>query len=302
MQAITFSTYGGPDVLVSGEVDTPEPGPGQVRVAVRAVGVNPMDVKIRRGDLEEMIPADFPTIPGSEFSGVVDALGPDVTGLAVGDEVLGMSDGGAYAQYALATLAFPKPASLRWEEAAGLPTVAGTADRVLNEIDLKSGQTLLVHGAAGSVGSLMVQLARGRGIDVVGTARPDDLGFVESLGADGVPYGDGWVDRVRSAAPHGVDFVVDTAGAGVLPESVELMGGTEHVVTIADMGAQQLGVRFSAGDPNDKSPGALPELIDTAGKGHLRVRVWRSFPLDDAAAAQQAIEDHSARGKIVLIP
>lgn len=302
MRAVTFSAYGGPDVLVPGEIDTPNPGPGQVRVAVKAAGVNPMDGKIRRGDLQEMIPASFPTVPGSELSGVVDAVGPGVDGLSVGDEVLGMSDGGAYAEYALATLAFPKPASLSWEEAAGLPVVAGTAHRVLDEIDLKPGRTLLVHGAAGSVGSLMVQLARARGIDVVGTARPDDLGFVGSLGAVGVAYGQGWVDRVRSVAPHGVDFVVDTAGAGVLSGSVELTGGSERVVTIADMGAQQLGVRFSGGDPDDRSPGALPELIDIAGKRHLQVRVWRSFPLDDAAAAQRAIEDHSARGKIVLIP
>ena len=302
MQAVTFSKYGGPEVLLPGEVETPEPGPGQVRVAVKAAGINPIDNKIRHGDLRQMIPANFPTIPGSELSGVVDAVGPDVAGLAVGDEVLGMSDGGAYAEYALATLAFPKPGSLSWEEAAGLPVAAGAAYRVLNEMDVKSGQTLLVHGAAGSVGSLMVQLARSRGIDVVGTARPADLEFVESLGAVAVAYGDGWADRVRAAAPRGVDVVIDNSGAGVLAESVELAGGPEHVVTIADMGSQRYGVRFSAGDPNDKSPGALPELIDAAGQGHLRVRIWRSFPLAEAAAAHRAIDDHSARGKIVLIP
>lgn len=302
MRAVTFSEYGGPDVLRMGEVDTPEPGAGQVRVAVRAVGVNPIDVKIRNGDLRQMMPLRFPAEPGSEISGVVDAVGPGVGRLAVGDEVLALTDGGAYAEYALASLALPKPASLSWEEGAALPVVAGTAYRCLGEMDLRPGATLLVHGAAGSVGSVAVQLARARGLTVIGTARPDDLDHVRGLGATAVPYGDGWVDRVEAAAPQGVDAVLDTSGAGVLPESVALVGGTEHVLTIADAGAQQVGVRFSAGDPDDKSPGALPELIDLAGTGRLRVRVWRSFPLAAAADAQRAIEDHDARGKVVLVP
>ena len=302
MRAVTFSEYGGPDVLVVGEVDTPEPGAGQVRIAVRAVGVNPMDIKIRNGDLQQVMPLRFPAQPGSEVSGVVDAVGPGVGRLAVGDEVLALTDGGAYAEYALASLALPKPASLSWEEGAALPVVAGTAYRCLGEVDLEAGQTLLVHGAAGSVGSAAVQLAHGRDLILVGTARPDDLDYVRGLGATAVAYGDGWVDRVREAAPQGVDAVLDTSGAGVLRDSVALVGGTEHVVTIADAGAQQVGVRFSAGDPDDKSPGALPELIDLAGRGRLRIRVWRGFPLAEAADAQRAVEDHSARGKVVLVP
>jgi len=302
-RAIIFREYGGADVLTLENVEAPKPGEGQVRVAVRAIGVNPMDVKIRRGDLRTVMPADFPVIPGAEVAGVVDEVGAGVTDVQVGDPVVAMTVGGAYTDEALATLALPKPDALSWTEAAAFPTVAGTAARCLSELDVAAGATLLVHGVAGSVGGVVAQLARSRGITVVGTARADDEEYVRGLGATPVTYGDNWVERVRVASPQGVDAVLDTAGAGVLPESISLMGGaTDQIVTIADERGPSLGVRFSAGDPADTSPGHLPELLEAAARGELVVHVWRTFPLAEADRAQQAIEDHSARGKVVLLP
>lgn len=304
VKTVMYEHYGEPEVLTMHEVEPPEPGDGQVRVSVRAAGINPMDAKIRRGDLQEAMPATFPVSPGAEVAGVVDEVGVGMTRLRVGDEVVGMTDGGAggYSEHALGSLMFPKPASLSWAEAAAVPTVAGTAHRILNEAGLEPGRTVLVHGAAGSVGSVVVQLAVARGLTVIGTARDEDLTYVAELGATAVRYGYGSLERVRSAAPNGADFVLDTSGAGVLPDSIELMGGTGGILTIADMGAFGLGVHFSAGDPDDTSPGQLPELITAAGRGEFHVRVWRTFALADAAEAHRALEDHTARGKIVLLP
>jgi len=172
MRAIVYDRFGGPDVLRAEQVTEPHPGPGQVRLRVRAAGVNPLDYKIRNGWLEAVFPVRFPVTPGLEAAGVVDEVGEGVTDLAVGDEVLALTDTGAYAEYALASVAARKPAGLGWDEAAALPTAGETAQRVLDLLAVGAGDTLLVHAAAGGVGGLAVQLARLRGAIVVGTASP----------------------------------------------------------------------------------------------------------------------------------
>ncbi|WP_432095561.1 NADP-dependent oxidoreductase [Streptomyces sp. bgisy100] len=298
--AITFSAYGAPDVLQLSALATPEPGPGQVRIRVRAASVNPLDMKIRSGLMAGKVPAHFPVIPGLDAAGVVDAVGEGAEA-AVGDEVLGATAGGSYREYALLDRAVAKPAALSWEVAASLVTVGRTAFRVLGEVGVPAGGTLLIHGAAGSVGVIAVQLAVARGITVIGTVGEHDDERLTALGATAVRYGDGWPERVRAAAPQGVDSVLDASGAGVLADSVALTGDAARVVTIADLSAAQHGVRFSAGAA-DRAGDPLPELVRMVADGKLTVPVWRTYPLAEAARAHTDLEAHRNRGKAVLLP
>ncbi|MGW4562188.1 NADP-dependent oxidoreductase [Streptomyces sp. NPDC004561] len=298
-KAITYSEYGAPEVLRLTEVTAPEPGPGQVRIRVRAASVNPLDMKLRSGLMAGAVPAHFPVTPGLDVAGVVDAVG-EGAGAAVGDEVLGSAVGGGYSEYALLDRPVAKPESLSWEVAASLVTVGLTASRVLGELGVREGRTLLVHGAGGSVGTVAVQLAAARGITVVGTAGEHDLDRLTALGATAVRYGDGWAERVRAAAPQGVDYVFDASGAGVLADSVALTGDSARVITIADMSAAQHGVRFSVG--GDQAADALPELVRLAAAGGLDVPIWRTYPLAEAAQAHTDLEAHRNHGKAVLLP
>ncbi|MET8582245.1 NADP-dependent oxidoreductase [Streptomyces collinus] len=298
-QAITFSEYGAPEVLRLSEVTVPEPGPGQARIRVRAASVNPLDLKIRAGLMAGTAPARFPVTPGLDAAGVVDAVG-EGAGVVVGEEVLGSAVGGSYGEYALLDGSVAKPGSLSWEAAASLVTVARTASRVLAQLGVQPGQTLLVHGAGGSVGTVAVQLATARGVTVVGTAGERDIDRVTALGANMVRYGDGWPERVRAAAPQGVDFVLDASGAGVLADSVALTGDSARVITIADMSAARHGVRFSAG--GDQAGQSLRELVDLAAAGGIDVPVWRTYPLAQAAQAHADLEAHRNNGKAVLLP
>ncbi|BCY07375.1 NADP-dependent oxidoreductase [Actinoplanes sp. L3-i22] len=299
MKAIVFENYGGPEVLRVAEVETPEPGPGQVRIRVRTAGLNQLDFKIRSGVMRQAFPVTFPAVPGLEAAGVVDRVGPGVTGLRAGDEVVALTDTGAYAEYALATVAARKPASLGWDEAAALPVAGETSQRVLELLGVKAGETLLVHGAAGAVASVAVQLAVAAGVTVIGTAAPANHDFLRSLGVTPVAYGDGLVARVRELAPQGVDAVFDAAGHGALPASIEVRGGTtERIVTIADPTAGELGVTFSGG--SQPSAGALSELAGLAAAGTLRLTVAEAFPLAEAGRAQERSATGHAGGKLVL--
>lgn len=304
MQAIVFQEFGGPEVLQLKDIEQPQPGPGQIRASVRAAAVNPADVKIRKGWMADVVPTSFPAVPGTEFSGVVDAVGDGVIGLSVGDEILGWSVSGAYAQYTLAEIVVPKPAGLSWDVAAALPVAGETARRALDELAVKEGDTLLVHGAAGSVGAMAVQLAVARGATVVGTASPANHDYVRLLGATPVTYGDGLVERVRGAAPQGVDAVLDAAGKGALPDSITLRGGTtDRVTTIADPTAADYGVPFSVGGlPPEERRAGLAEQAREATEGALRVLVAQTYPLAEAAQAQSASESGHARGKLVIRP
>ncbi|MGW0883754.1 NADP-dependent oxidoreductase [Streptomyces sp. NPDC002671] len=299
-KAITFSEYGGPEVLQLSEVTAPEPGPGQVRIRVRAASVNPLDLKVRSGLMAGTFPVSFPATPGLDAAGVVDAVG-EGAGAAVGDEVVGSAVGGSYSEYTLLDRPVAKPEALSWEAAASLVTVGRTAFRVLGQLGVHAGQTLLVHGAGGAVGTIAVQLAVARGVTVVGTAGEHDIERLTALGATAVRYGDGWAERVKAAAPQGVDFVFDASGAGVLADSVALTGDSAHVITIADMTAAQHGVRFSAGDTGQAGE-SLPELVRLAAAGKLTVPIWRTYPLAQAAQAHTDLEAHRNHGKAVLLP
>ncbi|MCC8249231.1 NADP-dependent oxidoreductase [Saccharothrix luteola] len=300
MKAVVLNRFGGPETLRLEEVERPEPGPGQVRLRVRAVGVNPYDAKIRSGAMEAVFSTPLPTILGLEVAGVVDAVGSDVTAWSVGDEVLGWSDTGAYAEHALATTVARKPVGLSWEHAVTLPVALETTDRVFGLLGVKPGETLLVHGAAGGVGTVAVQLGVLAGLRVIGTAGPANQEHVAALGATPTTYGEGLVQRVRALAPEGVDAVFDVAGKGALPASIELRGGTDRIVTIADgQAAAELGVVFTQGPPR-RSAERLAEVAALAAEGRLVTTVGRAFPLADAAEAHRAAAEGHGRGKLVL--
>ncbi|GAB3904273.1 NADP-dependent oxidoreductase [Microbispora bryophytorum subsp. camponoti] len=299
MKAIAYSRFGGPEVLQATEAEVPQPGPGQVRVRVHTAAVNALDGKVRSGALEAVFPTALPSIPGIEVAGVVDTLGKGVSGVRAGDAVLGFADTGSYAEYALSSSYAPKPGALPWEDAVTLPVAVETADRVLRMLQLTPGETLLIHGAAGGVGTLAIQLATFLGVNVIATAGPGNQEYLATLGATPTVYGPGLVERVRALAPDGVDAVLDVAGKDAVPASIELRGGTERIVTIADFAAQQYGITFAAG-PQERSASRLTEVADLAARGKLLTTVAASYPLADAAAAQRVSDGGHVRGKLVL--
>ena len=222
--------------------------------------------------------------------------------MAVGDRVFGFCAAGAdQAELAVLSDYAPIPSSLDFTGAAALPAAVETATRALDQLGVASGSTLLISGASGSVGSAAVQLALVRGARAIGAASPANHEYLRSLGAEPVAYGEGLVERVRAVAPDGVDVALDVAGSGVLPELVELAGGPEHVVTIADFaGAQEHGVRFSSGD-DGRALHALAEIGELIESGRFSLPVTQSFALAEIAEAHRTGEEGRARGKIVLV-
>jgi NADPH:quinone reductase-like Zn-dependent oxidoreductase len=299
MKAIQFSRFGGPEVLEVVELPDPHPGPGQVRVAVRAAAVNPIDWKVRSG----MMGGELPQQTGREAAGVIDEIGEGVSDVAVGDSVFGFAaGGGGAAELAILGDYAPIPPSLDFAGAAGLPVAVETAVRTLEELGVGAGTRLLVNGAAGAVGRSAVQLARGRGARVIGTASPGNHEYLRSLGAEPTTYGDGLLERVRELAPDGVDAALDAAGGGALPALVELAGGPEHVITIADYaGAEQTGVRFTGGPGTARAVHALREIGPLIEAGRFTLPVAQTFPLEEIAEAHRLSETGHVGGKIVLL-
>jgi NADPH:quinone reductase-like Zn-dependent oxidoreductase len=302
MKAVTFTEYGGPEVLHVADVEEPHPGPGQIRIAVRAAAVNPIDWKARSGVMREVMPVSFPAIDGREAAGVVDEVGPDVTGVAVGDEVFGFAVGGAAAEHAILDDFARKPAGLSWEEAASLPVAVETSVRVFTVLGgVGEGQTLVVNGAAGAVGTAAVQLARVRGARVIGTASERNHEFLRSLGAEPTTYGAGLVERVRALAPDGVDLAFDTAGQGGVPDLIAVTGDPARVATIADFAAAALGVKVTGGG-DFRAVEALGEAAELTEAGRLHMPVEQTFTFAQAPEAHRISQDGHVRGKLVLIP
>jgi NADPH:quinone reductase-like Zn-dependent oxidoreductase len=301
VKAIQYSRFGGPEVLELVELPDPHPGPGQIRIAVRAAGVNPIDWKLRSGARG----GDLPQQTGREAAGVVDEVGEGVSDAEPGDEVFGFAaGGGGAAELALLAGYAPIPPSLDFAGAAGLPVAVETAWRTLDLLGVGPDTTLLINGAAGAVGSSAVQLARGRGARVIGTASPNNHDYLRSLGAEPTTYGDGLVDRVRELAPDGVDAVLDAAGGGALPALVQLIraGGPEHVVTIADYeGAQQTGATMSGGPGATRALHAVHDIGPLIETGQFSLPVAQTFALADIAEAHRLSETGHVRGKLVLL-
>lgn len=315
MRAVQFIEYGPPGVVHVAEVAAPHAGPGEIRIAVRASGVAPGEVRIRSGALREVVPVTFPFRTGFDAAGVVDEVGDGVTGVGIGDEVFGMTSTavrGANADFAILAAWAPKPAVWSWEEAGGAAGSVETATRVLDRLAVGAGHTVLIQGAAGAVGTIAIQLAVVRGATVIGTASEHNHDVLRSLGAEPTTYGAGLAERVRALAPAGVDAVFDCAG-GSLPDLIAIAGDPARVVTIADLAAAVHGVHISHGAPSDDTgavagaaadPLAVHGLaiaVTLAGEGRLRVPVAAAFPLAEAAAAHELSESRHARGKIVLV-
>ncbi|MBB5081559.1 zinc-binding dehydrogenase [Nonomuraea endophytica] len=294
-RAVRYSEHGGAEVLRVDEVPIPVPGPGQVRVAVRAAGVNAVDWKIRGGAFG--IPLDGPTGTGLEFSGVIDAIGPDVDGadagwLRVGQEVVGRH-GGALADYVLAVPddLVLKPDGLTHVEAAALPVAVETAARALGLLGLEEGRTLLIHAVAGGVGLAAAQVAIRAGLRVVGTASEPHHPYLKGLGVHPVTYGEGLEERIGEP----VDLVLDASGRDVVAMSVRLTGDPDKVVSIADPGASSHGARFSSGSSN---PIKLREIAGEIAT--TRLPIAAEFPLEEAADAHRLSEHGHFLGKIVV--
>jgi NADPH:quinone reductase-like Zn-dependent oxidoreductase len=301
-KAYVHTRHGGPQTEALTDLDRPRPGPGQILIAVRAAGVNPVDWKLREGyrrpgERERVFPAVF----GSEAAGVVEQLGAEVNGFAVGDEVFGSTAAGGYAEYALLTadVAAHKPAALSFRDAATLPVAAATAYDGVRQLDLPRGATLLVTGAGGGVGSAAVQIARAFGLRVVGVASEAKKDFVESLGAVHVSSGPDLAERVRAAAPDGIDAVYDLVGDQVLTEAAELLKDRSKLVT-AGAPPEAAAALGGARVERARTAAVLDAVAELAVRGALNPHVTRAFPLEEAGAALRAVEEGHALGKVVI--
>jgi NADPH:quinone reductase-like Zn-dependent oxidoreductase len=299
-RACVLTEYGPPDVLEWKDVPTPEPSGGQIRIKVRVSGVSPTDLKIRHGDVKEIFPLPEPPVLGFETAGTVDAVGEDVSGVAVGDEVAALLPSlGGYGEYALAAAWTPKPPQVTWNDAGALPSSVEAAVGVLRQLGVAEGETLLILGAGGSVGIIATQLAVRQGIKVIGAVGAQDEALTRELSATPVRYGSELLANVREVTDR-VDATLDAAGKGGLADAIALTGGSDRVITLADPRAAELGVRFSVGTP-DRAPDAVEIGMQLLASGELRMRSQRSLPMSQAAEAHRLLENGHAREKFVLV-
>lgn len=300
MKAVQFNEYGGPEVLQVVDVDEPHAGPGQVRIAVRAAGVNLSDLlKIRAGTWKGK-PIALPSGVGVEGSGVVNEVGEGVTDVSIGDAIFGCGFE-MLAQYAVLRPGVwaRKPDDLSFDEAGGFSVVVETATRILAQVGAKAGETLLVSGASGGIGSAVIQFARHRGITVIGTARARNHDYLRGLGAIPTTYGPDLVERIRELAPTGVDAALDIAGSGIIPELIELVGDASRVLSVADFTAPQHGAQLSL-MAQEQPERVLVEAARLYSEGAFRVRLEKTFPLVQAAEAYKICAAGHVTGKLVV--
>ena len=311
--AVEYAEYGTADVLKLVEVDEPQPGSGEVRILVKAAGVNPVDAKIRSGKRASG-PLDAPARLGADAGGIIDAVGEDVVGFQVGDAVIARGLRGGYATHVIATPRnlTPKPTSMSFEQAAAVGVPVGTAYQVLRSVRLASDDVVLVHAGAGAVGQAVIQFAVAEGAVVIATASSVNHDRLRALGALPVTYGPGLEQRVREIAPDGVDASIDAAGTDEAIEvSIALTHDRQRIVEIVNMtwrdkygvlgftssipgylGAEELELRIQG----------VRAMTDLFEAGRFDLEVGRVFPLSEAAAAHAAVESGGVRGKIVLVP
>jgi len=305
-RAVRFDEYGDIDVLKVVEVERPAPGPGQVLVGVKAAGINPGEASIRKGLMHERWPATFPSGEGSDLAGVVEEVGPEVDAFSPGDEVLGWTDQRAsHAELVVvaADQLIPKPPGVPWEAAGALFVAGTTAYAAVRAVGAGSGDTVVVSGAAGGVGSLTVQLARLAGATVIGLAGESNHQWLLEHGAIPVAYGDGVVGRIREVTDDHVDALIDTFGGGYVAMAIDELGvSPERVDTIIDWAAaEQYGVK-AEGTAAAADTEVLTELVGLVDRGELEVPIARVYPLEEVRDAYRELERRHTRGKIVLVP
>lgn len=302
-RAVRFDHYGDRSVLYVTDIPMPVPAEGEVLIEVRAAGINPGEAAIRRGDLDARFPATFPSGEGSDLAGVVREVGPGVDSFAVGDEVLGFSwNRSSHSTFVAVpvTQLIRKPAALSWEVAGSLYVVACTAFSAVRAIDVKPGDTVAVSAAAGGVGSVTVQFLVARGATVLGIASESNAEGLRAHGVTPVAYGDGLEDRLKAAAPEGIDAFIDLFGPDYLHLAVRLGVPTERIETIVfNQTASELGVKTD-GSVDASTVAVLDQMANLTDDGTIELPIARTFPLDQVAQAFEELEQRHTRGKIVL--
>ena len=304
-RAVRFDRYGDRDVLYVADVAVPEPAVGEVVVEVRAAGINPGEAAIRSGALEAVFPSTFPSGEGSDLAGVVSAVGQGVADFAVGDEVLGWSwRRSSHAEYVAVpvTQLIQKPAELSWEVAGSLYVVGCTAFAAVRAVGAEQGDTVAVSGAAGGVGTVVVQLLRTKGATVLGIASRPNHDWLAAHGAIPVSYGDGLADRLRAAAPNGIDAFIDLFGPQYVQLAVDLGIAKDRIETIISREkAQELGTK-TEGSGDASTTDVLSQMADLVASGQIEIPIAATYKLEDVGDAFAELEKRHTHGKIVLIP
>jgi enoyl reductase len=299
-RGITFSRYGGADVLELSDIEVGHPGAGQALVAVRAAGVQPSDAATRRGDFAAWNPVSFHCQLGKEFAGVIEEVGEGVDADRVGTAVVGFQPLACLAEALVVGIDqfVPKPDGMPWADAGALSASGQTADTALDTLGVYEGDTVLIHAAAGGVGSFAVQLAQVRGASVIGAASPANHQYLRDLGAIPVAYGPGLEDRVREVAREGVSASLDAIGGEALEISTGLVSDRSRIGTLTDWGnGARLGIQVIGPQRSAERLGRLVELYE---RRQLCVSIWKTLPLDQTAAALTAVETGHVRGKVVV--
>ena len=308
MKAVQYDRFGDVDVLEIRDVPLPHPGSGHVVVEVRAAGINPGESSLRQGLLAEMFPSTFPSGQGSDLAGVVTEVGPGVDGWRVGDEVLGWVDTrSSHAEYVEVPAAhlLARPAELDWKVAGSVFVAGTTAWAAVRAVDPRPGEVVVVSGAAGGVGGLVVQLAAERGATVIAIAGEANHAWLKDRGAIPVAYDGGpaaTAERIRAAAPGGADAFVDTFGRGYVDLAVDLGVRRERIDTIIDFDAAQRHGTQSVGSAAAANAKDLAEVVARLAYGRLELTVSATYPLSEVREAYTELEKRHTRGKIVLIP
>ncbi len=304
-RAVRFDKYGGIEVLQVVEVDRPSPGAGKVLVRVKAAGINPGEASIRKGLFADRWPATFPSGLGSDLAGVVEEVGPGVTNVAVGDEVIGFTnDRASQAEFVVVESGnlVPRPKNVSWEQAGALFVAGTTAYAAVRSVALSKGDTVVVSGAAGGVGSVAVQLARNAGAKVIGLAGDANHKWLTDHGIIAVSYGDGVEDRIRAACGGKVDAFIDTFGGGYVELAIKLGVPPNRIDTIIDFAAAaKYGVK-TEGSYEAATADVLGQLAGLLAAGRLDIPIAKVYPLANVRDAYRELEQRHTRGKIVLEP
>jgi NADPH:quinone reductase-like Zn-dependent oxidoreductase len=304
-KAVRFDKYGSVDVLYVADVEVPSAAAGEVVVQVHAAGTNPGEAAIREGYLDSVSPATFPSGEGSDLAGVITAVGDGVTEFSVGDEVLGWSERrSSHAEYVAVPVGqlIRKPAGVSWPVAGAMYVVAVTAYAAVRAVSAGPGDTVVVSAAAGGVGTVVVQLLKIRGASVIGIASAANHAWLTAHGVTPVTYGDGLADRLRAAAPDGIDAFIDLFGPDYVRLAVDLGVPRDRIETIiAFAAAQEYGTK-AEGSSDASTTDVLAEMTDLVASGQVEIPIAASYPLDEVQQAYTELEQRHTRGKIVLIP